>query len=100
MNKTIETFARTEIKRGLHLLDEDCQNRFKLMYTPPADKRDNIFTPDEVKRIKTYDVEDVVDAMRDSDLDIALDQVERTLEKRGLLAGFRDAIQKAEAADE
>lgn len=79
MNKTIETFARESIRTGIKSLPDECQTRFKLMYSEPRDPDKR--TPEVVRAIKIARIDDVIDSMRDSELDHALSQVQATIEK-------------------
>lgn len=66
MNEQLQLLARIDIKKGLAQLPEGHQKLFKRMYSPHK--------PDAW-------LSDVVDAMPESKLDMALQQVQRSLEK-------------------
>lgn len=66
MNQTIEQFTRAQIKDGLSQLTEAHHLLFKRMYS-----HKNLELP----------IDEVVDAMPVEKLDLALSQVERTLNK-------------------
>ena len=68
MNKTMQDFARDNIKAGLANLPEKWQMMFKRMYLP-----DNL----------NADVNDIVDAMPEEKLDWAMQQIQNSLEKIG-----------------
>lgn len=70
MNKTLESFARDQIKVGLAQLTEQNHHIFKWMYSP---------------RDLTKPINDVVDEMPATQLNWALEQVERSLEKNRCL---------------
>lgn len=65
MNKSIEAWARGQIKTCLSFCTPEQHRLFKLMYAPKKDRE--------------HDINDVVDAMPSSTLDWALTQVENTL---------------------
>lgn len=67
MNKTLAAFARERLKLGLVQCTDAQQHLFKRMYCPRSLERP---------------IDEVVDAMTDDKLDWAMQQVERTLEKR------------------
>lgn len=66
MNKTLQDFARKELKKGLAKLPDGHQHTFKRMYSP--------------KDLKVS-IDKAVDNMLDDQLDWAMSQVERSLEK-------------------
>lgn len=67
MNKTIEKYAREQIKSGLNQLEEECQMLFKRMYSHNDLKKS---------------IEKVVDDMPTDKLNWALSQIENTLAKK------------------
>jgi RNA-binding protein YlmH len=67
MNKTLQTFARQELKDGLQKCTESQQMLFKRMYSYLD---------------LTADLNTVVDNMREDQLSHAMSQVERTLAKQ------------------
>ncbi len=69
MNKTLEKYARDQIKHGLLQLTEDQQLFFKRIYS-----HKNTGLP----------INNVVDLLPDEKLDWAMQQVERTLQKNAL----------------
>ncbi len=68
MNKQLQDFARSEIKKGLAKLPESNHLLFKRMYS-----HENLDLP----------INDVVDKMEYERLDWALQQVERSVNKLG-----------------
>ena len=66
MNKQLQEFARSEIKKGLALLPEKNRQMFKRMYS-----HNNL----------NANISDVVDAMTEDKLDWAMDQIRRTIQK-------------------
>jgi len=68
MNNKLQDFARDDLKEGLAQCTEEEQHFFKRMYSP-----DDLELP----------IDDVVDSLPDEKLDWAMQQVERTLAKRG-----------------
>jgi len=73
MNKTLQNFARTEIKNGLAKLTEAQRRIFKLMYAP-FEKGKTV-----KERIEKYSINEVVDLIEEDKLDWAMQQVQRTL---------------------
>jgi hypothetical protein len=67
MNDTIKQFAKQQLKDGLAKSTEPEQQMFKRMYS-----HKNLELP----------INDVVDNMPDEKIDMALSQVERTLNKK------------------
>lgn len=74
MNNKLDEFARNELKELLKQLPEKSQNLFKRMYY--TGKRN---TP-ESDKIKTS-IDEIVDNMPSDKLDLALTQVENTINK-------------------
>ncbi len=70
MNHQLQKFARDTLKEGLNQLPSSNQLFFKKMYSPKDLEKS---------------IEDVVDAMLESELDLAMDQVHRTLVKYSLV---------------
>jgi len=68
MNEQLQKFARNNLKEGLAKCTEGEQIKFKQMYGYP-----NLEKP----------INDVVDSMPEDKLNWAMDQVERTLKKKG-----------------
>lgn len=66
MNKTIEQFTRQQIKEGLKLLPDVWQLKFKRMYSH--------------KNLEA-DINSVVDDIPSEKLDLALSQVENSVDK-------------------
>lgn len=69
MNKLLQEFARSNIKKGLSKLPEKYHHSFKRMYSPK-----NLELP----------INEVVDKMPEGKLDWAMRQIENSLEKLGL----------------
>ena len=67
MNKTLEKFARDELKKGLAKCTEGEHLMFKRMYS---------------HKNLDMDINDVVDSMPSEKLDWAMQQVERSLAKK------------------
>lgn len=67
MNDQLQQFARSQLKEGLAKLPDNCHLFFKRMYS-----HDNL----------DADINDVVDTMQAASLDNAMQQVQRTLDKR------------------
>lgn len=67
MNNKLQTFARSELKKGLHQCTEGEQLIFKKMYA-----HGNLQLP----------IDEVVDQMDEEKLDWAMIQIENTLEKK------------------
>ncbi len=70
MNHQLQKFARDTLKEGLNQLPSSNRLFFKQMYSPKDLEKS---------------IEDVVDAMLESELDLAMDQVHRTLVKYSLV---------------
>ncbi len=68
MHKTLEKFARNSLKEGIEKCTDAQQHMFKRMYA-----HGNL----------DMDINDVVDSMEEDKLECAIDQVERTLAKKG-----------------
>lgn len=72
MNDRLSSFAREQIKKGLLQCSEDEIKNFKRMYSS-----ENL----------NSSIDEVVDNMPTDKLDWAMQQVERTISKKGLLLG-------------
>jgi len=72
MNKQLQDFARKTLKEELALCTEDQQRRFKQMYAGPATGMN-----------LGVDINMVVDDMDVDKLDWAMEQVKKTLDKKG-----------------
>jgi hypothetical protein len=68
MNKTLEQFARNQLKEGMAKLPEGHQHTFKLMYANGD---------------LSMDINTVIDKMPAEKLDWAMEQVERSIKKIG-----------------
>lgn len=73
MNKTLERFARQQIKEGLAKLSEEEHRVFKLMYARDHGRR-------SVEDAVAMPINDVVDQMPVDQLDWALTQTENSLD--------------------
>ena len=74
MNQTLQKFAREQLKSGLAMCTEGEQTLFKRMYSFPK----GLNKPADLEK----DIDVVVDDMDSEKLNWAMQQVERTLEKR------------------
>ncbi len=66
MNDKLQQFARNELKTGLAMLPENQQFFFKRMYS---------------HKNLAADINDVVDSMPEEKLDLAMQQVQRSIDK-------------------
>lgn len=74
MNKTLEAFARAQIKEGLAKLKPENHRIFKLMYARNEGKR-------SVEDAEQMPIAQVVDEMPANKLDLAIQQVQRSVDK-------------------
>lgn len=74
MNKQLENFARTELKKGLKQLKEEHHTFFKLMYAYNDGKR-------TVEYALSMSIDEVVDQTPVEELDWAMQQVQNTLKE-------------------
>lgn len=76
MNSQLQTFARQYIKDGLAKLDEGNHHTFKLMYARNGGRR-------SVADAVAMPINDVVDKIPEEKLDWAMQQVDRSIAKKG-----------------
>jgi len=74
MNEQLQSFARATLKEGLSMLPEENHRVFKLMYARDNGKR-------SVEDSVAMPINDVVDLMPDHQPDLAMQQVQSTLDK-------------------
>jgi len=74
VNDTLKEFARTKILEGLNDLPETWQEKFKLMYGRQGGHR-------SVEDAVAMSLEDIVKEMPEERLDLAMQQIERSIEK-------------------
>ena len=74
MNDQLQNFARQTLKDGLAQLPERNQRVFKWMYARDGGKR-------SVEDAEAMPINDVVDLMPSDELDLAMEQVQNTLDK-------------------
>lgn len=75
MNQTLQNFARQYLKDGLEKLSPEQLRMFALMYGRRDGKR-------SVEDAVAMPLSDIVDEMKPGQLDNAMEQVRRTLEKQ------------------
>lgn len=83
VNDQLQAFARQTLEDGLSRVLPRSQEFFKLMYGKvPGQRRLRSRTPAMIEYIKQLPIDTVVDQMNVDDLDWAMQQVARTLEKQ------------------
>jgi hypothetical protein len=81
MNDQLQSFAREELKKGLALLPESWQDKFKLMYGREDTK---LRSEEDIREIKAIPINEVVDSMSEDKLDWAMQQVNNSIKKIGI----------------
>lgn len=85
MNKRLQDYARKCLLEDLAKLPEDWQTKFKLIYG----RTNNLQVIEDIKKLS---IENVVECMSENSLDRAMQQVENSLEKLGIVVP-NDTIQ-------
>lgn len=79
MNEQLQKFARKTLKDDLSKCSEGEQNTFKRMYGRKLDKRGDPTI--SIEETLNTGINEVIDSMEEEKLDLAMQQVQRTLSK-------------------